>query len=151
MIYQIEHKQSVKIGLKEAWSFFSSPKNLALITPEYLNFEFISGSEHEEIYPGQIIIYKIKPIMNISMTWMTEITHVVKEHYFVDEQRIGPYKIWHHEHHFISSSTGTDLIDRVTYTLPFGPLGRLLHFIKIRKDVENIFTYRKAKLVELFE
>lgn len=97
-----------------------------------------------------MITYTIKPLWNIPLQWVTEITHVKEPYYFVDEQRVGPYQLWHHEHHFKPVSNGIEIIDIIYYKLPFGPLGSLLNHLKVRRDVEAIFSYREKKLEKLF-
>lgn len=143
------YSQKIPISLEECWNFFSCPKNLKIITPEHLGFEILN--DHDiPMYPGQIIHYKIKPIWNIPIEWVTEITHVQKPDYFIDEQRIGPYKLWHHEHHFESIPNGVAMHDTVYYQLFFGYIGRGLHSLWVKKEVEAIFNYRKEKLERLF-
>lgn len=147
-MYLLETRQKLPISLEEAWEFFSSPNNLSLITPEYLGFT-MSHSE-ESMYAGQILTYKLRPFLHIPIEWVTEITHVEKPYYFVDEQRKGPYKLWHHEHHFTAIEGGVEMVDKMSYLLPYGPIGHLLHQLKVKKDLERIFSYRKEKLDSLF-
>lgn len=121
-----------------------------MITPDHLGFEMITPSE-SKMYAGQIIAYHIRPLFNFPITWVTEITHVREPHYFIDEQRIGPYRLWHHEHVFIPVPGGVEMRDIITYQMPFGFLGKLLHVVKVKKDLEEIFAYRRAKLIEMFD
>ena len=93
-IFKIHTKQKLPISVDEAWSFLSNPKNLKTITPSEMNFNIID-CDFKKVYPGQIIIYIVTPILNIPIKWVTEITHVVDKKYFVDEQRFGPYELWH--------------------------------------------------------
>lgn len=147
-IYTLESEQFLKIPLKEAWEFFSSPANLARITPEYMGFEITSPYE-ERAFPGQIITYKIGVFPGVKSNWVTEITQVVENQMFVDEQRFGPYAMWHHEHWFTETDDGVMMFDRVSYKLPFGRLGRWFHFL-IEKRLIAIFTFRYKILASLF-
>jgi ligand-binding SRPBCC domain-containing protein len=147
--YAIRYVQHIPIPLSQAWDFFSSPENLATITPDYMQFRITSERPVPRAYAGQIITYIVKPLLGIPMRWMTEITHVATEKYFVDEQRIGPYRIWHHEHHFKATDNGVEMTDIVHYQLPLGWLGRLAHALFVRRQLENIFAYRAQKVKEL--
>jgi ligand-binding SRPBCC domain-containing protein len=149
MFYRLERSQKLNISLEKAWEFFSSPKNLKQITPEYMGFDITLKTE-EKMYPGQIITYIVKPVMGIPLKWMTEITHVKDKVYFVDEQRFGPYSLWHHKHFFKEISEGIEMIDIVDYKIPFGWLGSIAHYFFIRKKLEEIFNYRYTKLNKLF-
>ncbi len=148
-LYKLERKQFVPISAVEAWEFFSAPENLNKITPSNMSFEILFGKD-EAIYSGQIISYNIKPLMNKSINWVTEITHVNKPHYFVDEQRFGPYKFWHHKHFIKEISGGVELSDIVHYSLPYGIIGRIFHKLFIRKKLDDIFNYRVKKINQLF-
>ncbi|MFW6019365.1 MAG: SRPBCC family protein, partial [Bacteroidales bacterium] len=127
-MHQINRKQVLPVGLQQAWEFFANPANLKTITPDYMGFDIISEPQ-SKMYEGMIITYKVSPMLNIPLNWMTEITHVHQPFYFVDEQRIGPYKIWHHQHHFREVEGGTEIIDQVDYQLPLGPLGKLANML----------------------
>ncbi len=148
-MYRLEYKQKLPISLQESWNFFSQPDNLKTITPEHLSFDITQGNK-EKMYAGQIIVHVIRPIWNFPLEWITEITHVQEPHYFIDEQRLGPYKFWHHEHRFNSIPNGVEMIDLVYYKLPYGPLGKIFHYIKVQNDLETIFSYRRSKLEEKF-
>ena len=148
IIYQ---QQFLPISLDEAWDFFSTPHNLEKITPENMSFKILSTHKMEEVYPGQIITYKISPFLGIQMDWMTEITHVKDKAFFVDEQRFGPYKFWHHQHFFKAVDGGVLMEDLVHYKMPFGVLGTIAHALFIRKQLENIFNYRKKILADYFK
>lgn len=147
-MYQLKYSQKLPITLEAAWDFFSDPNNLRVITPDHLGFEMITANE--KMYAGQIIAYRVRPLLNVPIEWVTEITHVHAPHYFIDEQRIGPYRFWHHEHHFKSIPGGVEIVDIISYQMPYGLLGRALNKWKVRQDLERIFAYRRAKLVELF-
>ena len=148
-MYCLKYTQLLPITVDECWSFFSDPKNLKVLTPEHMGFK-IENEPTAEMYPGQIIRYSICALWNLSFEWVTEITHVQKPDYFIDEQRVGPYSFWHHEHRFVAVPEGVEVIDIVYYRLPLGPLGKLLHEIKIKDELERIFAYRRAKLIEIF-
>lgn len=148
-IYTLKTIQKLPIPLEEAWDFFSSPNNLKVITPDYMGFDILSGGEGA-MYPGQIIQYIITPIAGIKTKWVTEITHVKEKEYFVDEQRFGPYALWHHKHFLREIPGGVEMKDIVDYKLPFGILGRLMHPILVAPRLKEIFDYRKEKLHELF-
>ena len=116
-----------------------------------MNFVVTSDKKDgETMYPGQIITYTLTPILGIRVKWMTEITHVKEGHYFVDEQRFGPYKLWHHKHTFVETPTGTEMYDEVNYVIPFGFLGTIAHGLFVRKRIEDIFKYRTKVVEELF-
>ncbi|MEJ7913628.1 MAG: SRPBCC family protein [Chitinophagaceae bacterium] len=148
-IQYIRQVQKLPITVETAWDFFSSPKNLAVITPKDLSFKITSSLGDEEIYAGQIITYTVKPLLGIPLFWMTEIGHVERYKLFVDEQKKGPYALWHHEHHFKSIEGGVEMTDIVHYKVPFGPIGALGMPI-VKKQLDKIFTYRKLKVEELF-
>lgn len=139
----------MSVPVEDAWDFFSQPKNLHLLTPPSLNLRFIAAPFGGDMYPGQIITYRVKPFLGIPIFWMTEITQVQKPHFFVDEQRRGPYALWHHQHHFKSFEGGTEMTDLVHYQLPFGPLGALGTSL-VKKQLVEIFTYRRQRIEELF-
>lgn len=142
-------KQNLPISLEEAWTFFSSPKNLATITPDSLGFKILSGAD-TEMYTGQIIQYIVSPLPFFKAKWVTEIKHVEYKKFFVDEQRFGPYSMWHHKHFFKEIEGGVEMIDIVDYLPPLGILGKMVEPIIIRPKLREIFEYRKDKLVELF-
>jgi ligand-binding SRPBCC domain-containing protein len=138
------------LSLQEAWNFFSSTTNLRTITPADLRFQIISIHHGQELYPGQIIEYKVRPLWGIELYWMTEITHVKPGEFFIDEQRYGPYGMWHHQHHFKVVANGVEMTDIVHYKIPGGWLGELLHLWIVKKKLEQIFEYRFEKIEELF-
>jgi ligand-binding SRPBCC domain-containing protein len=148
-MYQLKRTQIVKTDLKSCWDFFSSPENLSKITPDSMGFN-IRTMVPEEMYEGLIISYTVKPLLRIPINWVTEITHVKPMEYFVDEQRKGPYKMWHHEHHFREIEGGVEMIDIVSYELPFGFLGKLIHPIVVEKKLNEIFSYRTKVISEFF-
>jgi len=148
-IYQLKTIQKLPVSIDFAWDFFSNPKNLAKITPARLNFK-IKSELPEKMRQGMIIVYTVRPVMNIPVTWVTEITHVNEPFYFVDEQRFGPYKMWHHEHIFREVDDGIIMEDIVSYALPLGFLGRIAHWFFVSKKVQEIFKYRSVILKDYF-
>lgn len=150
-MYKLIKTQIIPTTIEKAWDFFSSPANLQKITPSYMGFEIKSGYEMgNHMYPGQIITYKVSPLLGIKLDWMTEITHVEHHKFFVDEQRVGPYKIWHHQHHFKPHAQGIEMTDIVDYVLPFGPLGAIAHGIFVKKQLEQIFDFRIKAVEKIF-
>lgn len=148
-MHQLKVIQNLPISLEKAWGFFSSPKNLAVITPPELNLVPTSKLP-EEMYPGMFIEYTVKPLLGIPTKWVTEITHVRDQSFFVDEQRLGPYRIWHHQHHFKKIKGGVEMTDIIDYRLPFGPIGILTEKLFVGSKVKDIFKFREKKLIELF-
>ncbi len=149
-IYTLKVEQFLPISLDKAWDFFSSPKNLERITPSHMGFKITSG-EPGSMYPGQIISYKVSPLPGIKTSWVTEITHVEDQKFFVDEQRFGPYSMWHHEHHFEIKDNGVLMIDKVSYKIPFGILGHIAQVLFVKKQLAGIFNYRVKVLDEMFK
>lgn len=137
------------MSIREAWDFFSSPKNLNAITPEDMVFE-ITSVVPEKMYNGLFITYKIAPVLNIPLDWVTEITHIEEPSFFVDEQRKGPYRIWHHEHHFKESEGGVIMTDILYYDIGKSIFGWMAGKLFVDKKVKGIFKYREEKLKQLF-
>jgi len=148
-LYQIKIKQNLPISVDKAWEFLSNPKNLKEITPKYMNFRILSGADRS-IFAGQIIQYKVTPMLGISTKWVTEITHVKDKEYFVDEQRFGPYALWHHKHFIKKIDGGVEMEDIIDYKIPFGIIGQIAHPIIVKNKLKQIFKYRENKLKELF-
>lgn len=148
-MYQLIRKQIVHTDLETCWDFFSNPSNLKLITPEYMGFDLKTETPNL-MYEGLIISYSVRPLLNIPMEWVTEITHVKDKSFFVDEQRVGPYKLWHHEHHFKEIDQGVEMIDIVSYEPPFGILGKIVHPFIIKPKLEEIFAFRFKKVDSIF-
>jgi ligand-binding SRPBCC domain-containing protein len=149
--YALKFKQNIPISLDEAWDFFSSPLNLEKITPADMRFVVTSDyTADTKMYAGMIITYKISPLAGIKLNWMTEITHVQDKQYFVDEQRFGPYALWHHQHHFKEIAGGVAMTDILNYAIPFGIVGRLTNKVYVGKKVKDIFDYRVKAVEELF-
>jgi ligand-binding SRPBCC domain-containing protein len=150
-LYTLKRVQQLPISLEEAWDFFSAPANLKVITPAYMGFEIRSeAGPQERMYAGQVITYTVRPLLGLPVLWMTEITHVEGGRYFIDEQRVGPYRIWHHQHHFRPLPSGVEMTDLVHYQLPLGPLGQLAHALFVKGRLREIFDFRERKLRELF-
>ncbi len=149
--YQLTFSQRLPVPLKECWEFFSSPMNLARITPPEMAFTVTSKKEQlKTMYAGMLITYKVSPMFNIKLSWMTEITHVEEEKYFIDQQRFGPYQFWHHQHHFREIEGGTAMDDILTYGLPFGFIGNIANSLYVAEKVKSIFEFRRAKVIALF-
>ena len=148
--YQLFKTQIVNGSIEDVWDFISSPKNLKKITPDYMGFEINSQNLPEKMYPGMIISYIVKPVLGIKMLWVTEITHIEEMRYFVDEQRIGPYSMWHHQHFIEPSGQGVLMTDIVSYSPPLGFLGALANNLFISKQLNSIFDYRENILRQLF-
>lgn len=149
-MHVLKRVTKLPISLDKAWSFFSNPKNLKEITPDYMGFDITSEFLRSEMYSGMIITYKVTPLLNIPMNWMTEITHVQDKAFFVDEQRVGPYKVWHHQHHFKEVEGGVEMTDIIDYVIPFGFIGRMLEPLFVKPKLKEIFDYREEKMKNLF-
>jgi len=149
-LYQLLRKQELDISLDKAWDFFSSPKNLKEITPKHMGFEITSEFKSEKMFAGMIIEYIVRPMLGIPLKWVTEITHVKENEYFIDEQRFGPYKMWHHLHQFKFENGKLIMYDLVNYVLPFGIFGVIAHKLFVKREVEKIFEYRRVILEERF-
>ena len=148
-IFKIYTKQKLPITIEEGWGFLSNPKNLSCITPNYMKFK-ITDCDFKPVYQGQIIQYTVRPLLNIPLKWVTEITHVVNENYFVDEQRFGPYSLWHHKHFLREIDGGIEMEDIIHYKMPLGFIGEFLNSLFIKNQLKEIFEYRKNKLIEIF-
>lgn len=149
-VFQLYREQNIPAPLDVVWDFMTSPLNLKKITPANMNFTVTSPNLPDKIYEGLMIRYKVSPLLNIPLTWVTEITHVKPQHYFVDEQRKGPYAIWHHEHWFEPTDNGVLMKDFVTYSPPLGFLGNMANTLFIRKKLHDIFMFRKESLEREF-
>ena len=151
-VYTLKRVQRLPISLEAAWNFFSNPENLKVITPAQMGFLVTSDPEYStaKMYAGQVITYTVKPLLGIPLFWMTEITHVQEGQFFVDEQRVGPYALWHHQHHFKTIPGGVEMTDLVHYKLPLGWLGDLANWLLVRGQLKGIFDYRWQRLEERF-
>ncbi|WP_462265018.1 SRPBCC family protein [Mucilaginibacter sp.] len=149
--YHLQWEQTMPISLAEAWDFFSSPLNLAKITPPQMKFVITSDyTAQTKMYAGMIITYKVSPLLGIKFNWMTEITHVQDKVYFVDEQRFGPYALWHHQHHFKEVPGGVQMTDILDYAIPYGIIGRLSNKLLVGKQIDQIFNYRNQAIIKMF-
>ncbi len=148
-IHQLSRTQTLPLTLPQAWEFFSDPRNLEVITPDWLGFEIV-GDLPSKAYAGMIIRYRVRPLFGIPVTWVTEISQVAEPTLFVDEQRIGPYALWHHQHHFREVPGGLEATDIVTFKLPFGFMGDIAYHLIVKKKLREIFDYRNAVLQKRF-
>ncbi len=148
-IYKKETVQHVNASVEECWKFFSSPANLQKITPDTMGFQ-ITDFDHKSMYAGQIIQYRVSPLAGLTLSWMTEITFVKENSYFIDEQRFGPYALWHHKHFFEPSGNGTKMTDVVHYALPLGFLGRIMNTLVVKNKLKEIFEYRVVMVDKIF-
>jgi len=149
--YQLIKIQQVPTTINEIWDFISSPSNLKEITPEHMGFIVTGDTGKEKMYPGMIITYKVSPLLGIKLNWVTEITQVKDKEYFVDEQRIGPYSMWHHEHKIEAVEGGVLMTDIVTYQPPMGILGAIANMLFIKKQLQDIFEYRSMVLEKRYK
>lgn len=148
-LHQLRAIQRLPLDIDSAWRFLSDPRNLATITPPDMGF-VVKTPLPDRAYPGLIIAYTVRPMFRLPVAWVTEITHVREGEYFVDEQRSGPYRIWHHEHHVAAIPGGVEMRDIVSYELPFGPLGDIVNALVVGKRVAQIFAYRERVLLDRF-
>jgi ligand-binding SRPBCC domain-containing protein len=148
-VHRVEAYQPLPITVDEAWAYFSDPRNLADITPSWLGFELLSEIP-DTMHPGLVMTHRVRPLLGLPMTWVTEITQVVERALFVDEQRRGPYALWHHQHHFTEIPGGVEIGDIVHYALPLGPIGDLIDRLTIADQVAEIFEFRRRTLAERF-
>ena len=149
MIHTLKKEQVLPVTLKQAWDFFATPRNLNLITPDDLQFRIISELP-EKMYRGQLICYLISPYSFIKLNWVTEISEIEENRYFIDRQLVGPYKLWHHQHHFEEIAEGVRMTDILHFAMPFGIFGKLAYYFSVRKKLDHIFNYRQRKLAEIF-
>jgi len=150
-VYTLKRTQFLPVRLADAWEFFSSPMNLEKITPSQMGFQILYKSGGDKMYPGQLIRYMVGVLPLIKLHWVTEITHVDKPFYFVDEQRFGPYALWHHQHHFSEVEGGVQMTDEVNYAIPLGFIGRLAHWFFVGRKVNAIFEHRYSALEKYFQ
>ncbi|UQD56313.1 SRPBCC family protein [Flavobacterium sp. K5-23] len=148
-LYKKESVQHINASLEECWTFFSSPKNLQKITPETMGFQ-ITDFDGKNMYAGQIIQYKVSPLLGIKLPWVTEITFVKENSYFIDVQRFGPYALWHHKHFFEATEKGVKMTDLIHYALPLGFIGRIMNTLIVKNKLKAIFEHREKMVNELF-
>lgn len=149
MIHTLHREQIIPTSVEVLWDYFSAPQNLNDMTPPDMNFQIVMGGD-VKMYEGQIIEYRVEFIRGIRSLWLTEIAHVREKEYFVDEQRVGPYRFWYHEHKFEPVAGGVKMTDHVTYAAPFGFLGDLVNAVWIRRRLDSIFDFRHRRIIELF-
>ncbi|MCT4624281.1 MAG: SRPBCC family protein [Schleiferiaceae bacterium] len=148
--YQFKRIQKIPTTVDEIWEFISSPSNLKTITPPYMGFDITSDGLPDKMYEGMIISYKVSPLLGIKTTWVTEITKIKDREFFIDEQRVGPYALWHHQHHIEEIKSGIKMTDIVSYSPPFGPLGALANTLIIKNKLKEIFDYRHQVLTDKY-
>ena len=148
--YQFKAKQLIQAPKEKVWEFISSPANLKLITPDYMGFDITAQDLPDKMYAGMMISYKVSPLLGLKMNWLTEITQVIEGEYFIDEQRSGPYALWHHQHWLEEVEGGTLMKDIVTYAPPFGFLGRIANSLMIKKKLNEIFSFREVAVYNYF-
>lgn len=146
----LERTQVIKATLDETWKFFSSPENLDKLTPKNMGFDIITPRPLPKMFEGQIIEYKVRPVLNLPIFWRTEITEVRPKKFFIDNQIKGPYKLWRHKHTFESEGDKVRMHDHVTYELPIGILGNIAHTLYVKKRLAEIFDYRNEVVSEIF-
>lgn len=149
-VKQKSFRQFLPVSLEEAWGFFSRPENLNAITPDEMSFEILSDISGKPMYAGMIVRYKVTPFGGIKMNWVTEITHIKEQEYFIDEQRFGPYALWHHQHRFSAIDGGVEMEDILHYKVPYGIIGTVADRIFVDQKIEEIFAFRKKALERLF-
>jgi ligand-binding SRPBCC domain-containing protein len=147
-LFRIERRQRLAADLPQAWRFFADPANLRTITPPWLDFT-LTCEVPADIYAGLIITYRIRPLAGMRCTWVSEITQVRAPHYFVDEQRSGPYRFWHHQHHLQALDNGCAVEDIVHYGLPLGVIGEAVHALWVRRKLDEIFRFRYHALSQI--
>jgi ligand-binding SRPBCC domain-containing protein len=150
-IHTLRTKQTITATHEQAWDFFSNPRNLARITPPTMGFEIRTPDLPPRIYAGMMIAYRVRPLLGIPMNWLSEITQVRERECFVDEQRVGPYAVWHHEHVFRDVGGGrVEMEDRITYVLPLSPFSEIVHPLLVKPQLDQIFAFREKAVRELF-
>ncbi len=147
--FQFKTSQLLPVCIDRAWSFFSTPQNLSLITPPEMDLNILKPSLSNEIYAGMLIDYRVKPLWGISMHWQSEIAYVDKPFYFVDTQRHGPYRFWEHRHSFYDFKSKTLMIDHVIYQMPYGMIGTVIHKLMVKKRIEMIFSFRRIAITSI--
>jgi ligand-binding SRPBCC domain-containing protein len=149
-VYLLKRTQIINAQIDDVWEFFSNPSNLKNITPQELGFKIIGQNDGSKMYTGKIIEYTVRPLLNIPVYWMTEITYVEEKKYFIDEQRFGPYSFWHHQHHFRQIESGIEMTDIVHYKIPFWFVGDIANALFVQKKLNKIFDFRLARTEEHF-
>jgi ligand-binding SRPBCC domain-containing protein len=148
-IHRLKSVQRIPATLEDTWNFFSDPGNLSVITPPFLHLKVTQALTAAQAFEGQILTYRVRPLLHIPVSWKTEIMHVRAPLIFIDEQREGPYQVWHHQHHFREVEGGVEMTDLVFYRLPFGIIGAMIHPV-VKRQLMKIFTYRYHRIAEKF-
>ena len=148
-MYCLSQNQILPVSREVLWDFVSSPENLNRITPPEMGFQIV-GEIPKSIASGQFIEYRVKVPVLGRISWLTEIKYVEEGFSFVDEQRVGPYALWLHHHSLLYVEGGTAMTDELRYVLPFGPLGKISHWLFVRRNLESIFSFRRQALEEIF-
>ncbi len=148
-VFQYKTEQFLPIEMDQAWAFFSSPANLAVLTPKEMGFTVLTKLD-KDIHNQMIIDYTVKPLLNVPLHWRTQIIDVKEKLEFTDIQLKGPFKLWKHLHQFIQQENGILIKDEVHYVLPFGFIGEIAHSLIVKKRIDGIFSYRKKVLDNLF-
>lgn len=149
-VYHEKYVQFIPSDLETVWNFFATPRNLRMITPPDMNFEIQKITGGDAMYAGQLITYKVSPFPFMKVQWITEIKQVVHQQFFVDDQIVGPFALWHHQHFFIEKEDGVEMVDEVSYAIPFGFLGRAVNQLFVKKKIRHIFQFRKEVIEEVF-
>jgi ligand-binding SRPBCC domain-containing protein len=149
-VYTLKQKQFIKADLSTVWEFFSTPANLGKITPARMNFITLHISGGDKMYAGQLISYKVSPFPFVRVRWTTEIKNVVDRKYFTDEQKLGPFALWYHQHFFEAKDGGVEMTDEVTWAVPFGLLGRFANILFVNRSVKDIFEFRRQAVENVF-
>jgi ligand-binding SRPBCC domain-containing protein len=149
-VYTLKQKQFIKADLVTVWEFFSTPANLGKITPAHMNFVTLGITGGDKMYAGQLISYKVSPFPFLRVRWTTEIKNVVDKKYFTDEQKLGPFALWYHQHFFEAKDGGVEMTDEVTWAVPFGLLGRLANTLLVNQSVQDIFEFRRQAVERIF-
>ncbi|MGG5210209.1 SRPBCC family protein [Chryseobacterium sp. MIQD13] len=150
MKHRLYREQQLNCTIETAWKFFSSANNISEITPKDMNFIVLTTMENDEIYEGMLIDYYVSPLFGIKMKWQTEIIKVDFQKSFIDFQKKGPYKLWHHHHEFVPNEKGVLMKDTIDYELPMGFLGEIARPLFVKKKLEHIFDYRYKVLEKMF-
>ncbi|HDR46502.1 MAG TPA: hypothetical protein ENN94_02250 [Geoalkalibacter subterraneus] len=148
-LHRLHYVQSLPVDLETCWRFFSDPANLSEITPPWLNFQ-VTSELPERMQAGMMITYRIRPVLGLPIEWVTEITHADEPRFFVDEQRFGPYRFWHHQHFFRAAEQGVEMEDIVHYALPLGWVAEPIHRTLVAPKLQQIFSYRREILARRF-
>jgi ligand-binding SRPBCC domain-containing protein len=149
VLHILSAQQKIPLTKAQAWEFLSNPKNLKKITPDHMGFDMVSGDK-KPVYEGSILQYAVRPLLGLKLYWVSEITNLKFQDYFIDEQRFGPYNFWKHAHFITEIPGGVLMEDVITYKLPLGFLGKMFHPILVAPKLKAIFTYRKKMLEKEF-